>query len=572
MKNKHCVLFLCILFLSFNASAQLGGLLNRVRNKSEKKTNNSENTNSTPTSSAKPKSDDNANKPSGKPRLLKMAEPKITDPFILQHLGQIIFSKKPINAEVSYASQKYTNSFSVLDKIYCQAFLPHLLFNNTLYKNGDSNSNDIKNNEEEQYEYVMYVDGVRVKDPVFKGGRQDYCERLDFFEQNYDTTYTEPLAWWITAASNLSVGVHKVKIELWGINDNGYTTAGPICSGEIAITKQKGDVLRSSKDQLHDIAYKKHMEELHSELMPDEGMTSETHKKYIGQIVFSSQHIKQGAENQAAFRGQFNATDLIYGRCYFSKSLHNTYTYVNNDSNSVALANGDHVVVLIVDHKDSVFYSHAANDNCEDVFNGDMDDYQSKATTFELTLNPSRAEVNKYGYSHSRYWQWPELVNKLSPGEHNVRVELWAGATSATSTYFPKRRSLTALSIGEFKLSKKPGDHIKIGIDFNTIKPGMVNAALEKEMFNALASSDGDKLTPSKVVIVDAGWTIVRNELTGIILGRKIGAIVKVKYKDSGFCYAEYVEYNEDYTGSSYTHINRTNDVGGSQIDCDSAH
>ena len=59
--------------------------------------------------------------------------------------------------------------------------------------------------------------------------------------------------------------------------------------------------------------------------LPDDGITSEFHKKYMGKGIFSKTEILFGKENQNQLTNKFNWGDPIYGRLYWDKGINNYY-------------------------------------------------------------------------------------------------------------------------------------------------------------------------------------------------------------------------------------------------------
>ncbi|MDZ4807840.1 MAG: hypothetical protein SGI96_06170 [Bacteroidota bacterium] len=78
----------------------------------------------------------------------------------------------------------------------------------------------------------------------------------------------------------------------------------------------------------------------------------------------------------------------------------------------------------------------------------------------------------------------------------------------------------------------------------------MVNAGLESE-FRKVFNNSFKELTIIKINIIAREWTVIRNEVTGVILGRKHSAAIAVKTKE-GNCALYYFHIGQPYTGSGY--------------------
>jgi hypothetical protein len=78
----------------------------------------------------------------------------------------------------------------------------------------------------------------------------------------------------------------------------------------------------------------------------------------------------------------------------------------------------------------------------------------------------------------------------------------------------------------------------------------MVNTGLEAE-FRKVFTSSFKELAIIKINIIANEWTVIRNEITGAILGRKHSAAIAVKTKEGG-CALYYFHIGQQYTGSGY--------------------
>lgn len=114
------------------------------------------------------------------------------------------------------------------------------------------------------------------------------------------------------------------------------------------------------------------------------------------------------------------------------------------------------------------------------------------------------------------------------------------------------------------KINKSESDYLK-KVKFPSAKVN--DATLEAEFkkhFNAMGYDE----TITKVNIQSADWTIDRNELTGVIVGRSKQAFIATK-KPNGDCYVTEFWIFQDYNGSGYGSFrNVTNNSFRSKIDC----
>ena len=100
-------------------------------------------------------------------------------------------------------------------------------------------------------------------------------------------------------------------------------------------------------------------------------------------------------------------------------------------------------------------------------------------------------------------------------------------------------------------------------------KAGMSNAVMESQMVTA-ANKLGwnDKFT--KAIITSSAWSVRKNELTGAIINRTIGAVCITKDND-GKCFTQEFSFSQDYTGGgNYSSVIKYYSYGGKrEIGCD---
>ena len=77
-----------------------------------------------------------------------------------------------------------------------------------------------------------------------------------------------------------------------------------------------------------------------------------------------------------------------------------------------------------------------------------------------------------------------------------------------------------------------------------------------------------DKFT--KAIITSSNWTVRKNELTGAIINRTLGAVCVTKDPD-GKCFYQEFSFSQDYTGSgNYSGTVKYYSYGGKrEIGCD---
>ncbi|MGF2413226.1 hypothetical protein [Ferruginibacter sp.] len=180
------------------------------------------------------------------------------------------------------------------------------------------------------------------------------------------------------------------------------------------------------------------------------------------------------------------------------------------------------------------------------------------------TLKDARDKSNmEYRYYTIQYHQafW-DAAQKVFPEESSY-ADMYKKTTAA----------LTGMGSLEQLYAKAEAnriEHIK-----NTKLPvaAVKDANLEKVLTNGFNKVYGASRNVSalKAVLTQNGWTILRNSLTGIVIGRERSA--KLAYKGSdGKCYLlpDYVFIHEDYVGNSFINTGAVfNGLDGEEMLCE---
>lgn len=132
-----------------------------------------------------------------------------------------------------------------------------------------------------------------------------------------------------------------------------------------------------------------------------------------------------------------------------------------------------------------------------------------------------------------------ESLMNLKPGVHLVPIRISAndGETAAVGAFYYDNRdgggNLEAIEAGKKAVTMPAAD------------PKF--AALERQIVG---------LTKSylRAVVTSRDWTPVRNEATGVLIGRAIGVVSAMKL-ENGTCRRETQTWVQDYTGSGYTNL-----------------
>lgn len=99
----------------------------------------------------------------------------------------------------------------------------------------------------------------------------------------------------------------------------------------------------------------------------------------------------------------------------------------------------------------------------------------------------------------------------------------------------------------------------------------MKNAALEKQIMDLENSTQGaGEARMIRVVITDKDWTPLRNEVTGVLIGRAITTTVAIKGSD-GVCFQQPRTYTQNYNGKTYSGLRLDGTGRETEMACENA-
>jgi hypothetical protein len=270
----------------------------------------------------------------------------------------------------------------------------------------------------------------------------------------------------------------------------------------------------------------------------------------MNKIVFARERVTRELP-ASKYDSVFTLGEPIYGRAYiqrgigdylvasYSQSNHSS-PFTNSNQSEYTLAYVDDIPLLK-----------------EPVENSELDKNKDGKylTTFQILFFK-----NEEDGGNSKLLV--DALNKLSEGVHKVRLETYAGYGPNTGT------TKAPIAIGEFTVHKK--GPVKMGRSFEKLEAGMTDASLEAKILKATQSygkKQGWTETFTKVKIKSEGWTIIRNSVSGIIVGRSIDAYVYAVWPD-GHCTYQNFSFTQSHDGSKFMD-NTYLQGGGVQQDCD---
>ena len=317
-------------------------------------------------------------------------------------------------------------------------------------------------------------------------------------------------------------------------------------------TSRKDHEYETSYDNITNKALK---QELFKE-KPEDPIYSDMHRNNKGKIVF---HTSEVIRNNplGKFDGTFNASDRLYARAFFEKGFTNL-TMTNSKGDTTRYAQNGVVFPYTLVYIDGKLQDYKYDSSS--IIEADV----LKNNTRQVWLYPTVAD----GLTDIK---WIKSVDKLSAGNHQVKLEYWIEEPTETDTYKAK------IAEGEFTLIKKADDKLKIGKSWSDFKMAMSNAAYESKILYIAqqTSKMEDGLTAKAAKIVSSDWKIVKNTITGAIQYRYL--VVQIKFTNAeGYCYTAPREAKQEYSGNGnyaseftlITHLNKNIGFNG-YIDCD---
>lgn len=301
--------------------------------------------------------------------------------------------------------------------------------------------------------------------------------------------------------------------------------------------------------------------------LPEEGMSSPMHTKYLDKIVWANKRISKTAAVESDFKTAFTQDDNIYGRIYLSKAIANYPMYKFKASakgsetkvNDTPVTNKDLrgsmklTYVFYVDGSTTPWYKYSAEvdalnpatGTCQILFKKDKGD-EAGPTPDALT----------------------SAINDLAVGSHKVKIDVWGGSYWVIGDF---EHTLTPLVSGEFTLNitKKAS----YGKTFDGVVAARKEPALEPKMLqlaNAEAPKDAswDCKKFTKIKVIDADWEYEKNSMTGVIIKRTINAAL-FGVLPSGTCSYTEVNYEQTFiSAGKYTEPKIVANSSAYKVDC----
>jgi len=283
--------------------------------------------------------------------------------------------------------------------------------------------------------------------------------------------------------------------------------------------------------------------------------TSDFHKQNVGKIVWSNKPLLISKEKDmaAAIKNEFKTGEAIFGTIYLGNNLRQ-------------LLNGNERIRVII-----------KVDGGTAIWGGDLSYFiiplavQDKSyLQFALLPDEQWFKDNYAPYVAKENWTYSYFMDELARSgdiSHTITCEF-----DFPTNIQGNIKSSLSLDLGSGSASVKAMStklHDQLMASRTLPKAGMVNAALEQQMV-AAANNLGWNDKFSKAIITSSSWVISKNDLTGAILYRYLGAVCTIKGTD-GKCYYQEFSFRQDYTGGgNYSSTVKYNSYGGKrEIGCD---
>jgi hypothetical protein len=590
--KKTLITFLTpILLFPITTNAQLGGLMNKAKDKAEQKskekaekekkeaeaeakqkakntggTNNSGSTNSNPgtqsTNTSTFNTNSASNKPSssvdlGGPLKMKKANSQFPETNLYKNnVGKILMYEISADFEDNKIEGSIRKELPVNKALGFYLGLEASSADFPIFRGGDPSAPGRYANDRGGYISLEFTVKGTDKKFIRAGGfgltSVECVERLASFNGNWnheevgehkDLKDSVPLfnTEWIKFINDLPMGKNEISITAWVKGNEDYRSEKSVGSGEIVLYKTKENANIDFKEVSMNTLIKRKMRILESNMIKHEGITSETHKNNIGKIVFSKSPIPKGTENGSSLTDQFNGTDKIYGRLYMDNTIMNVITkYGGYNSSSFDIGQEGFYSWVIIDEKDTLDKDKEPDGYDLKILNTGKGN--EKNTTHEVIINPIRPQLTEIESPA----MLPYYINKMTPGVHTIRIVVFGAQTKKV------------FATGEFKYTKTAGLIVPYGYDYHLLgcKNGKVDPALEGQMKNAFKEGYSHEFkngfTIAKIIICDKEWTTARNSFSGIITGRGIDADVLLKDSYGNYKLYSKVGFGQDYNGKSY--------------------
>jgi hypothetical protein len=283
--------------------------------------------------------------------------------------------------------------------------------------------------------------------------------------------------------------------------------------------------------------------------------TSDFHKENLNKIVWSTKPLTIGKEKEMSgnIKQQFKTGEHIFGTVYLgvlAKDAMGANTNLRvriRVDGGTAIWGGDlSYIELPLAAQGKSWFQFALIPDAQWL----KDNYAPYLAEENWTLSYFLNELVRSGeVSHTITCELIFPTNKIDDIKSSFSLDLGAGAADI--------KAMAAKLSAELMASR------------TLPKAGMNNAALEQQMV-AAANNLGWNDHFQKAIITSSAWNVHKNDLTGAILYRWLGAVCTIKGTD-GKCFYQEFSFKQEYSGGgNYSNTVKFNSYGGKkEIGCD---
>ncbi len=231
----------------------------------------------------------------------------------------------------------------------------------------------------------------------------------------------------------------------------------------------------------------------------DQGMSSKTHEKYIGKIVFSNARISKDNPDESDFRTTFKADENLYGRVYmaYSASREPMFEYYDEQKRKIEEpCDYGCSYAIILERKET---GETQPIRCNDLGGDEL-----KWTSIQLSLYPDALN----GDPEEPDREWVYWMRELPAGEHTFTATYFVGEgacnfdAESNSGY---AHVTDPMATGEFTIIKEDGMEIPFRMTFERYESVM-----------DLSSLRGSILERAHILAREAEWAIKYTRVTAI--------------------------------------------------------
>lgn len=389
----------------------------------------------------------------------------------------------------------------------------------------------------------LNLEEYKQKKNELNGKENSYAKEIDQILADYDAfiVRTDMVKWVIVPLMN-----HAKDATTPTDKNKYYTEAQKQCEALLMLTNNE-----TVKQKLNDI----------NKLLGNataataKFFTSDYHKEHLNQIVWSSSPLIIGKEREmsAMIKNEFKSGETIYGTVYLGRN-------VRDAQNS----NARLPIKIKIDNNTYVWGGDLSNIAVTTAMQ------EKSYLQFALLPDEKWIAVNFKPYIEDENWTITYFLEDLVRSgdiNHDIKVTLDFAGYGAEIISSQLKLDLNNGIENIKKLAVNSRNSLMANRQLP--KPAMNNAGLEQQMMNVL-KNQGWSETFQKVIITSSGWTINKNQLTGAILYRYIGAVGVSKNADGTCAYQQFTFSNEYTGGGNYSNTLKLNSIGNKkEIGCD---